>query len=823
VARILAVEPDPSQAVVLSRVIERAGAEPLMADSKEAAILALDRTTPDLILVSALLSPRDESELADHLRVREGVDHVQILTIPLLAVGDRPEPIRPAGGFLSAFKRKRPKTAPAGCDPDRYGDELKGYLKLALEARAEREAQRLRDERARQRLSRASGASEVDAVARPDEADGASEANTKATAAWDDDEKAPPTAPVPVAASKQDAESIWQPIEEEPAGLYGDTPDPVADSMPAAELAMAEEPEPQPSGASVGPPDSEQAQAAGEPIAPIATDVQPDAPVPAEPGTFTTTPESQAGGSAPEPVTALEAGAGLVAPDDDEDHSRMEPEAEFRLTPPPDTAEPDAADPAWALVADTAVHSPEDAPALDFESPGGEEPVPAIEPAIDPPAPALAGSSPDLEQEAAAEPPAGAPFERASMPSLEFALGPGVLDTVHGPASGAQVDEDRFSLSISSFEVDRRESDDYLLAAASETFKPATPAPPPARSSPESRAWHPATPRPSPDLEPGTGEPEAASAVEIWQALPEWVETCPPLEAYMDPAPARPMTSRPPERDADRVGAKREAPDHAPEPPPATPPVDARWIATALDALRSDIQQLRAQSPETRASDSVAAQAPAPPQARPVSPPSASAGEPTTARPPALPAPPPAGASPGAHSSSGVAKEPPVRKKKARKPKPVEDEWGMFDPSQAGVEALVALLEAKAEQEDAEEEDEEERDAPTDPPPVTPDSRPRLAPLSMWAHVDTAQQDAKAPARREPNDLRALIDGLAVPAQVASVCYPTGCRIRRVRMARDPGGRKTKGESDEPVIILSRRALGRGAAGKDDPGTPTPC
>jgi CheY-like chemotaxis protein len=825
VARILAVEPDSAQAAALARVIERAGAEPVMAESKEAAIAALDATTPDLILVSALLSPRDESELADHLRVREGVDHVQILTIPLLAVGDRPEPTRPAGGFLSSFRRKRAKSAPAGCDPDRYGDELKGYLKLAVEARAEREAQAAREERTRQRLNRASeaGASEASGAGLADHA------STELIGAWEKVRETPLAIPAGSAANDLDPAPIWQSADEESLGSYGQTLDPMVEPVASMDLATTEV-------------------------------VAPTWEAPALPGT---TLHPQADEPVPGPSAALEADAAPVA--DVEDDLGREPDGGFVLTPPSDTPEPDAALPDLLLdvEAQAAVPSAPNAPRLDFESwsdpertPEIVEPTPmlAIEPAPDPHSPVLADLPPAVEEGtmveaaavedplAAAEthapeafeasgadpgPVAQAPFERASMPSLEFALGPDVLDkTLDARGSGAPQDDDRFSLSISSFEVDRRESDDYLLAAASDAFHAVRPLP--AVDFPANASTARLTSVEASDIEESGATADAAPAVEIWQALPDWVETCPPLEAHMDHAPVRVAPERPAQRDLGPSGAKPEAP--APVPQPASvsaPPVDARWLATALDALRSDIQQLRTQAGEARAADT--APNPPPVLAEDTQPsPAVAAAPPRAARAPVPAPPPPVAETPTAPRRSAVAKEPtleaPARKKKARKPKPVEDEWGMFDPSQAGVEALLAALDAKAAQEDAEDEDEpEEPTAPVDTEPVPASPRPRLAPLSMWAHTSDGQREVKAAPSREPNDLRALLDGLAVPTQVANVSYPTGCRIRRVRMVKNPGGRRTSGEADEPVIILSRRALGRGSAGKDDQGPPTPC
>jgi hypothetical protein len=53
------------------------------------------------------------------------------------------------------------------------------------------------------------------------------------------------------------------------------------------------------------------------------------------------------------------------------------------------------------------------------------------------------------------------------------------------------------------------------------------------------------------------------------------------------------------------------------------------------------------------------------------------------------------------------------------------------------------------------------------------------------------------------DDLRGLLAGLAIPGAIASVRYPSGCRIRRVRVVPHD---EAVIESSGPVIV-SRRAL----------------
>ena len=106
---VIAIEPDSKQAAILKRIVrERVGAEVVLADSKDAALKALRQRMPDLILVSALLSPRDEAELTDRLRELGEAEHLQTLTIPLLASGPKAAPEKQRG-LLSKLTGKQTK------------------------------------------------------------------------------------------------------------------------------------------------------------------------------------------------------------------------------------------------------------------------------------------------------------------------------------------------------------------------------------------------------------------------------------------------------------------------------------------------------------------------------------------------------------------------------------------------------------------------------------------------------------------------------------------------------------------------------------------
>jgi CheY-like chemotaxis protein len=137
---VLAIEPDLRQAAIVKRIVRENGlADVAVVDSRDAALEAMRTTVPDVLLISALLSPRDEDELVAHLRTLDDADHLQTHTIPQLASALRPGEGRTARGLLSAFRRKKePEGAPTGCDPDMFAEEIRAYLQRAAEIKRER-------------------------------------------------------------------------------------------------------------------------------------------------------------------------------------------------------------------------------------------------------------------------------------------------------------------------------------------------------------------------------------------------------------------------------------------------------------------------------------------------------------------------------------------------------------------------------------------------------------------------------------------------------------------------------------------------------------
>jgi hypothetical protein len=138
---VLAIEPDLRQAAIVKRIVrEKVLADVAVVDSRDAALEAIRLAMPDVLLISALLSPRDEDELIAHLRTLDNAGHLQTHTIPQLASALAPEE-RASGGLLSAFRRKKkkePEAAPAGCEPDMFAEEIRSYLQRAADKKRER-------------------------------------------------------------------------------------------------------------------------------------------------------------------------------------------------------------------------------------------------------------------------------------------------------------------------------------------------------------------------------------------------------------------------------------------------------------------------------------------------------------------------------------------------------------------------------------------------------------------------------------------------------------------------------------------------------------
>ena len=105
---VLAIEPDLRQAAIVKRVVrEKTQADVVVVETRDAAMEAIRTTMPDVLLLSALMSPRDEEDLMTHLRTLDNAGHLQTHTIPQLASALGPAERSMARGLFSAFRRKK--------------------------------------------------------------------------------------------------------------------------------------------------------------------------------------------------------------------------------------------------------------------------------------------------------------------------------------------------------------------------------------------------------------------------------------------------------------------------------------------------------------------------------------------------------------------------------------------------------------------------------------------------------------------------------------------------------------------------------------------
>jgi CheY-like chemotaxis protein len=133
---VVAIVSDREQSRRVEAVVRgRVGAELVVGATARQALAALDGRIPDLILIPALLSPRDEATVAKRLRaLGPAAAHVQAITVPLL--DDERGAGRARRPWLRLLRRKPPQEATARCDPAIFADQVAAYLERARAERA---------------------------------------------------------------------------------------------------------------------------------------------------------------------------------------------------------------------------------------------------------------------------------------------------------------------------------------------------------------------------------------------------------------------------------------------------------------------------------------------------------------------------------------------------------------------------------------------------------------------------------------------------------------------------------------------------------------
>jgi hypothetical protein len=699
---ILAIEPDRRQVAHLISIVRHVqGAELILADTTERALESIGNSVPDLILVPALLSPQDDAALAAALRVIAHAAHVQMLTIPTFAT---PKPTKKKG-VLSALLRKSADEAPLdGCDPKVFAEEIASYLERATEERAA--AQYYDDEPAALE----------------------SEAPQRASMPADD--------AAPVSFQREEPEPYvadWTP-DAPPAVEQYVEPYPVVEQYRedngsfVEPFAVAPDASPEPGAAS----ETIFAQDADEPVFVSAA----DAPIvetsaAADAYVEYTSPASVEHEPVDSPVVELTSAEPWQAETaNDEALAAESPVAEAApLFEEEQIAELEPAhveEPEEAFVADPI------AAAADVEQAAPDSFVEAFEPASSDfeEAPALAAASPVVQAPQPAAPARVsefedflADFERANMPVIEeiraepwMSDGTDTLDDTEEEDAPTDVFTDDELVDIDlSIELDAVLHTDEPASAPQPpqpaALKPFEPVVPVERVEPfPLAAWHawprldwtppekPAVPPPSENgahAAPINGTASAADfdqIVEFEEALEaEEAARLEPFEAVLPAERVEPMPLSAWHAWPRLEGVASEAYQEpiAPRKAAAKP----EWVEL-MRSLREDIARRRA---ELVSSGPIA---PPPPQPRVETPRQpvfrAQAVKPparqTPTAPQPAPAPAPTTASASASASASKAASSDAQKKRLKRTRPIEDEWGLFDPEQCGFAALLDKL-----------------------------------------------------------------------------------------------------------------------------------
>src|SRR5512145_374866 len=117
-ARVLAIEPEASQADALRQFVrDELGAELMLVSSAYAAVVAINRQTPDVVLFSESVSEKHRDRVLDHLRSTIAPATPQRLTMPSLRHCDRAALAHQIQTLVARAQEARPRSAAAAAAP----------------------------------------------------------------------------------------------------------------------------------------------------------------------------------------------------------------------------------------------------------------------------------------------------------------------------------------------------------------------------------------------------------------------------------------------------------------------------------------------------------------------------------------------------------------------------------------------------------------------------------------------------------------------------------------------------------------------------------
>jgi hypothetical protein len=123
---VLAIEPLESQAGVLRETVGAAARTTMkVVSTLDAAMAAIDDEVPKLVLLNALMHPRDEDRLMGRLRRLPFEIAPQVLITPALAAPESASAARRSGLF---DRFRKPAWRPTPCEPSLFAGELSRYL-----------------------------------------------------------------------------------------------------------------------------------------------------------------------------------------------------------------------------------------------------------------------------------------------------------------------------------------------------------------------------------------------------------------------------------------------------------------------------------------------------------------------------------------------------------------------------------------------------------------------------------------------------------------------------------------------------------------------
>lgn len=802
---VLALEPDPRQAAALKLVVtDRVGAAFVLAESKDAALSAIRSAVPDLILLTALISPRDETEIADLIRELDGAEHTQTLTIPLLDLGTARPVTKKKRGLLSALTGEaEAPSAPSGCDPAVFADEVANYLQQAEYAKIE--AVQMRERRARKpRRKKRDAADELAAGAAavtgssnywswdtPHEApEPAAELPAPAVAAPDSPVEAMVDAAAAAGPSSWDnpwdvtAPSIWK----EPAAgqhTYLDDhimpgPDPFVAAPSETVEALLEQPAPATAADQLASTPIDRADFFQQEPPPVVTE-EPLAALHAfeQPATA---PVVEASGEHEPRIlpdseivkaklpTRAESGA-LLALQADVARLRQQRESTDATLVAAKAAQERAARAASEAAAHAkreADRRAEEAAARAREEARAERRAREL---------AEKRAQEEAERRADTEKRARHEAERLAKAAADRAREEAAARAREQAAAERkareQAERQAREQAERRIEAERRAREEAERQAAAERR---------AREQAERRAKEETT-----RLEREARERQAHAEAE--RRAREAAEAHAAAERK-----AREQAERRAREDAERVArdAERKAQDEsdrrarkaeqAAREQAATmarqAEARAKEEAAAERRARQQAEQ-RAAEAERKAREESERRAVAERKAREHADRAVEA-----ARPKAEPTRKAAPVRKGKNAAE------PKRVKKDTGPRAIQDEWGLYDPHAAGFEALFAKLESI-------------ENGEADQPPAPRGPRP----LAMWAFQFEPVADPPAvPSRKGRDEFRALVSQFSIPHAVAAVSYATGARIRQVKIPAVTT-RRVRSEADPRVVILSRKLL----------------